>query len=36
LTIQNNSNVVIGAIVADSLDGVVRVAYEDGSWESLL
>lgn len=34
-TIKNNSNVVIGTIVTDSLDGMVRVVYEDGSWESL-
>jgi len=34
-TIKNSSNVVIGTIVTDSLDGMVRVVYEDGSWESL-
>lgn len=33
--IKNASNVVIGTIITDSLDGMVRVVYEDGSWESL-
>jgi len=34
-TIKNKSNVVIGTIVTDNFDGMVRVEYEDGSWESL-
>jgi hypothetical protein len=32
--IKNASNVRIGDIVVDS-DGLVRISYIDGSWESL-